>query len=131
MTVNNYYHNIRHDMAAILIKNCDKKLEKAMGSTYSLEVWMEGKIKFQRGLSYPPIQCSISNERPMGKGYTMVYILDPRDNENHYLYNVVSFDDYENNGVQTGQWQIKDHEGIIENVVKGSKRGSLESGNGT
>ena len=118
-------------MAAILIKNCDKKLEKAMGSTYSLEVWMEGKIKFQRGLSYPPIQCSISNERPMGKGYTMVYILDPRDNENHYLYNVVSFDDYENNGVYTGQWQIKDHEGIIENVVKGSKRGSLESGNGT
>ena len=26
MTVNNYYHNIRHDMAPILIKNCDEKL---------------------------------------------------------------------------------------------------------
>ena len=26
MTVNNYYYNIRHDMAAILIKNCDEKL---------------------------------------------------------------------------------------------------------
>ena len=88
-----------------------------MGSTYSLEVWMEGKKKFQRGLNYPPIQCSMSNESPKGEGYTMIYILDPRDNEAQYLYNVVSFDDDQNNGVQTGQWQIKDHEGIIKNVA--------------
>ena len=59
----------------------------------------------------------------------MIYILDPRDNENQFLYNFVSFDDDQNNGVQTGQWQIKDHEGIIQNVVRGSKRGSLDSGN--